>query len=188
MSSKSSSLKQLALQKFKKNFWGVFSLCFIGVVGLVSVFAYVFAPDNSQYANQMHLAIHSKRPGYTVKMLTIPSALEMNQNVFDKLFFGQKNTDTEIPISAYHIDKETLSYTEYASDGLEGVKKTIPLSRFPNGDASQFIKEKSFLFGTDKYVCLLVHEFPFLLDLLLFLFHWLLAFLWEVSLAILAVK
>lgn len=151
MSSKSSSLKQLALQKFKKNFWGVFSLCFIGFVGLVSVFAYVFAPDNSQYANQMHLAIHSKRPGYTVKMLTVPSALEMNQNVFDKLFFGQKNTDTEIPISAYHIDKETLSYTEYASDGLEGVKKTIPLSRFPNGDASQFIIEKSFLFGTDKY-------------------------------------
>lgn len=151
MSSKSSSLKQLALQKFKKNFWGVFSLCFIGFVGLVSVFAYVFAPDNSQYANQMHLPIHSKRPGYTVTMLTVPSALEMNQNVFDKLFFGRKNTDTEIPITAYHLDNETLSYTEYASDGLEGVEKTIALSRFPNSDASQFIKEKTFLFGTDKY-------------------------------------
>ncbi|WP_147678393.1 ABC transporter permease [Algibacter pacificus] len=151
MSLKSSSLKQLALQKFKKNFWGVFSLCFIGFVGLVSVFAYVFAPDNSQYANQMHLAIHSKRPGYSVNMLTLPSALETNQNLFDKLLFGRKNTDTEIPISEYYIDKETLTYTEYASDGLEGVKKTIPLSRFPNGDASQFIKEKTFLFGTDKY-------------------------------------
>ncbi|MWW26096.1 ABC transporter permease [Algibacter lectus] len=151
MSSKSSSLKQLALQKFKKNFWGVFSLCFIGFVGVVSVFAYAFAPDNSQYANQMHLSIHSKRPGYTVTMLTIPSELKVNQNMFDKLFFGKKNTDSEIPISEYHIDGETLIYTEYASDGLEGVKKTMELSRFPNSDAVSFIKEKSFLFGTDKY-------------------------------------
>lgn len=151
MSSNSSSLKQLALQKFKKNFWGVFSLCFIGFVGLVSVFAYVFAPDNSQYANQMHLAIHSKKPGYTVNMLTIPSRLEVNQNIFDKVFFGRKNVDTEIPISQYKIDTKTLSYTEYASDGLEGVKKTIDLSLFPNSDASKFIKEKTFLFGTDKY-------------------------------------
>ncbi|GAL79248.1 oligopeptide transport system permease protein OppC [Algibacter lectus] len=152
MSSKSSSLKQLALQKFKKNFWGgVFSLCFIGFVGVVSVFAYAFAPDDSQYANQMHLSIHSKRPGYTVTMLTIPSELKVNQNMFDKLFFGKKNTDSEIPISEYHIDGETLIYTEYASDGLEGVKKTMELSRFPNSDAASFIKEKSFLFGTDKY-------------------------------------
>jgi len=151
MSSTSNSLKQLALQKFKKNFWGVFSLCFIGLVGGVSVFAYVFAPDNSQYANQMHLAIHSKKPGYTVTMLTVPSVLESNQNVFDKVFFGRKNTDTEIPISAYQIHNDTLEYTEYASDGLEGVKKTIALSRFPNADVSHFITEKTFLFGTDKY-------------------------------------
>ncbi|WP_405292486.1 ABC transporter permease [Algibacter sp. Ld11] len=151
MSSKSSSLKQLALQKFKKNFWGVFSLCFIGLVGFVSVFAYVFAPDNSQYANQMHLAIHSKKPGYTATMLTIPSELEVSQNIFDQLFFGKKNTDSEIPISEYHIGAETLVYTEYASDGLEGVKKTIALSRFLNQDATPFIKEKTFLFGTDKY-------------------------------------
>jgi peptide/nickel transport system permease protein len=151
MGSKSSSLKQLALQKFKKNFWGVFSFCFIVFVGVVSVFAYVFAPDDSQYANQMHLAIHSKKPGYTVKMLTIPSELKVNQNMFDRVFFGRKNTDTEIPISEYHIKQDTLSYTEYASDGLEGVKKNMLLSRFPNGDSSKFIKEKTFLFGTDKY-------------------------------------
>jgi ABC-type antimicrobial peptide transport system permease subunit len=49
MSQTSHSLKQLALQKFKKNFWGVFSFYFIILVGLVSIFAYILAPDNSQY-------------------------------------------------------------------------------------------------------------------------------------------
>ncbi len=151
MSHKSNSLKQLALQKFKKNFWGVFSFWFIVFVGLVSVFAYVFAPDNSQYANQMHLAIHSKRPGFQVTMLTIPSQLEAKQSLVDKLFFGKKNTDTEVPISEYTINNDTLFYTEYASDGLEGVQKEIPLNTFKNNDAKSFINQKTFLFGTDKY-------------------------------------
>ena len=151
MSQTSNSLKQLALQKFKKDFWGVFSFGFILLVGVVSVFAYLFAPDNSQYANQMHLAIHSKRPGFKVQMLTIPSQVEANQSRFNAIFFGKKNTDTEIPISEYHIENQLLTYIEYASDGLKGVSKTINLNMFSNNNIEDFIEEKSFLFGTDKY-------------------------------------
>ncbi|MEN3325030.1 ABC transporter permease [Mariniflexile soesokkakense] len=151
MSHKSNSLKQLALQKFKRNFWGVFSFCFVMLVGLISVFAYVFAPDSSQHANQMHLAIHSKRPGFQVSMLTMPSQLETNQSSFDKLFFGKKNADTEIPISEYKVEGNTLTYKEYASDGLEGVEKSIQITEFPNNSVETFVKEKTFLFGTDKY-------------------------------------
>ncbi|SFZ93499.1 peptide/nickel transport system permease protein [Flaviramulus basaltis] len=151
MSHKSNSLKQLALQKFKKNFWGVFSFYYIVLVGLISVFAYVFAPDNSQYANQMHLAIHSKKPGFKVMMLTVPSQLETKQSVFDKLFFGKKNTDTEVPIKEYKVKEKVLAYKEYASDGLEGAEKSININTFPNNLVQDFIKEKTFLFGTDKY-------------------------------------
>ncbi len=151
MSNISNSLKKLALQKFKKNFWGVFSFGFIVFVGLVSIFAYVFAPDNSQYANQMHLSIHSKAPGFKVEMLTIPSKVKNKQTAFGKIFFGIKNTDTEVPISSYSLDTKNLNYTEYASDGLEGVEKSIPLSSFYSTDIKDFIKEKSFVFGTDKY-------------------------------------
>jgi peptide/nickel transport system permease protein len=100
MSDTSGSLSKLALQKFKHNFWGVFSFWFIVFVGIISVFAYAFAPDNSQHANQMHLSIHSKKPGFKVQMLTIPSSIENNQSYVDKLFFGKKNTETEIPITS----------------------------------------------------------------------------------------
>ena len=151
MGHKTSSLKQLALQKFKKNFWGVFSFWFIVFVGFVSVFAYIFAPDNSQYANQMHLAIHSKSPGFHVTMLTIPSSVSTQQSFFSSLFFGKKNTNTEVPITVYSVEKNKLIYTEYASDGLEGVKKEVPLNIFPNHATGPFIKKKTFLFGTDKY-------------------------------------
>ncbi len=147
----SNSLKDLALQKFKKNFWGVFSFFFIVLVGFVSVFAYVLAPDGSQYANQMHLSIHSQKPGFSVSLLSIPSQQDGNQSFLDKIFFGKKNASTEIPISSYNIENGTLSYTEYAADGLEGAQKTIQLSAFPKQDAESFIAQKTFWFGTDKY-------------------------------------
>jgi len=98
MSKKTSSLSSLALQKFKQNFWGVLSLGFIILCGLVAVFAYAFAPDDSQNANQMHLSIHSKPPGFKVDMLSIPSENSVKQSAFNKLFFGKKTLETEIPI------------------------------------------------------------------------------------------
>lgn len=151
MSNHSSSLTQLALQKFKKNLWGVLSFWLIVLVGLIAIFAYVLSPDNSENANQMHLTIHSKKPGFKVQMLTIPSEIENEQSKISKLFFGVKNTDTEIPITDYQLENQQLVYTEYASDGLEGVVKSIDVNRFPDQDYQAFIKERTFLFGTDKY-------------------------------------
>ena len=151
MGKTNSSLFQLALQKFKKNLWGVLSFWFIAFVGLISIFAYVFAPDDSQNANQMHLSIHSKKPGFEVEMLTIPSKLENTQTFFSKLFFGIINTDTEVPITYYKIKNKEIVYIEYASDGLQGESKQISLSSFPNEDYKKYIKGKTFLFGTDKY-------------------------------------
>ncbi|MFT5216791.1 MAG: ABC-type dipeptide/oligopeptide/nickel transport system permease subunit [Glaciecola sp.] len=151
MSTSNNSLTHLALQKFKQNFWGVFSFWFILAIGFISIFAYVIAPDNSQYANQMHISIHSKKPGFKVTMLSLPTTQTNEQSWLDKVFFGVKNETTEIPISAYSIENNQLDYTEYASDGLEGISKSIALDDFPNRDYTSFITKKTFLFGTDKY-------------------------------------
>ncbi|WP_299384202.1 ABC transporter permease [uncultured Lacinutrix sp.] len=150
MSNKANSLSKLALQKFKKNFWGVFSFYFILFVGVVSVFAYVFAPDNSRHANQMHVSIHSKAPGFSVDMLVLPSQVKNEQGFFDKLFFGNINTVTEIPITQHAISGNTISYTEYASDGLKGVEKTYTID--DNAiNIETLITKKTFHLGTDKY-------------------------------------
>ncbi|MFB9051483.1 ABC transporter permease [Formosa undariae] len=151
MSGKTQSLKQLALQKFKHNFWGVFSFYYIILVGFVSVFAYVLAPDSSQHANQMHLSIHSEKPGFTVDILTIPNQIENTQSSIDKLFFGTLNTETEIPVSKFEVRKDALLYTEYASDGLVGEEKEMDLSLFSKTEISKLVSSKTFHLGTDKY-------------------------------------
>ncbi|TCK67404.1 peptide/nickel transport system permease protein [Winogradskyella wandonensis] len=151
MSKSNNSLTGLALQKFKQNIWGVFSFWVIVAIGLVSIFAYVLVPDDSKNANQMHLSIHSKSPGFKVLMLEIPNDIKDESTWLSKLFFGKNNATTEIPISNYKIEGESLVYTEYADDGLVGQQKSINISTFPNAEAESYIKERTFVFGTDKY-------------------------------------
>ncbi len=152
MSDQANSLSQLALQKFKKNFWGVFSFWFIVLVGLISIFAYTIAPDNSQNANQMHLSIHSKKPGFKVNILTIPNDHNSNsQSWLNKIFFGLKNPNTEIPVLDYELSDNKLIYTEYASDGLQGMTKTIAADFLKGDPIDKYIQEKTFYLGTDNY-------------------------------------
>lgn len=151
MSNTNDSLTQLALRKFKKNFWGVFSFGLIVSIGLISLCAYIIAPDDSQNANQMHLSIHSKEPGFKVQMLLVPSIEKRPQSMISKWFLGHKITDLEIPISEYAVTDDVLVFTEYASDGLKGEEKSISLDAFPNRDYQSHIEIRSFVFGTDKY-------------------------------------
>ncbi len=149
----SNSLSSLALQKFKKNFWGVLSFWFIVACAFIAIFAYILAPDHSQNANQMHLSIHSKPPGFSTTMLTIPSKIPTTQSWLNTVCFGTLNRDTETPISSYTIQNNTLSYMPY-SEGITPLEKTIPLDRF-NADIesikTNYIQDKTFILGTDKY-------------------------------------
>ena len=142
-----SGLTASAFKKFKQNYFGIASLCFVIFVGFMAIFAYVFAPDDSQYANQMHLSIHSKPPGFEVSMLIQPNASPNPQSLIDKLFFGDKYPAREIPILSYQIQQQKLSYQPYNSTGLEGLEKVIDLEAFPK----VHIQNKKFYLGTDKF-------------------------------------
>jgi peptide/nickel transport system permease protein len=149
------SLTSLALQKFKKNFWGVFSFWFLVLCFFVAVFAYALAPDDSKNANQMHLSISSRSPGFEVQMLTIPSETQ-KENTLASFFVGKDNTDTELPISSYRVTESGVSITPYSEGNLEGIEAAYKFSSFPkasSGDQimSKYIKQQKFYLGTDKY-------------------------------------
>jgi peptide/nickel transport system permease protein len=155
MNNLTQSLTAIALQKFKKNFWGVFSLGFIVVLVLLSIFAYVLAPDSSENANQMHLSIHSKAPGFSVKILSIPLDQKPNTSVYN-YFFGFPNTVTEVAIAAYTVKGSKVEYIEYSDEPSLKMSKTVDLKPFLNKNANfsvakDFVKERQFLLGTDKY-------------------------------------
>ncbi len=151
----SQSLSGIALQKFKKNFWGVFSSLFIVLMLFFSLFAYLLAPDNSVNANQMHLSIHSKSPGFSVQMLIVPSdseAVDKSGNYFS----GFENTVTEIPITNLQVRNDDIQYKEFSDDPALAAEKSLALIKFPLAKSAESFKEnyiskKTFLLGTDKY-------------------------------------
>lgn len=153
MSQRANSLTSLALQKFKRNFWGVLSLVYIILCGLAALFAYVIAPDSSENANQMHLSIHSQTPGFTVDVLTIPSDLKVEQSFISRWFSGKINSDTEIPITTYNLEIDGITYTPYMSDGVVGLPKKITINGVEdyNAFAKAYISPRTFILGTDKY-------------------------------------
>ena len=140
-------LTALALQKFKQSYLGVASVVFILCVGLISIFAYVLAPDNTQYANQMHVSIHSKSPGFTAQMLVLPNDKQGDQSAFNQLLFGSKFPDTELPISSYRIENDKMIYTPYEAQDLEGLEQFVDYAKSPK----PYVVSKTFHLGTDNY-------------------------------------
>jgi peptide/nickel transport system permease protein len=139
------------LQRFKQEGWAIGSFLYIILIVLVALFAYVLAPDKTKFANQMHLSIHSKPPGFTCQMLLIPAA---NQKSSSSIFLGQLNANEEIPISEIRWSDSGLEYKRYGS--VTDYFEQIPFERFPNSKTkteieSQYLYEKQFLLGTDKY-------------------------------------
>ncbi len=133
----------------------MFSVSFLILCTLVAIFANAIAPDDSQNANQMHLSIHSKAPGFTVQLLTIPSAVEEGSG-FGDFFFGKKTTSTEIPISAFEKTPNGILITEYSGDATDGIQKEYKTTLFPRATSAEaisakYVSEKKFLLGTDKY-------------------------------------
>ena len=126
----------------KKNLSGIISLVFIILVGLIAFFAYVISPDNSKNANQMHLSIHSKAPGFEVYMLVIPNDIEP-QTFINKLLYGDNNPDIEIPIINYKISNDTLYYQEFNQ-----FDNRILNLQLIDGSA---VVNKKFYLGTDKF-------------------------------------
>ena len=126
---------------FKRNLLGIISLSYIVFVFFISVFAYVIAPDNSKNANQMNLSIHSKKPGFNVKMLFHENNFQ-NKSSFSTFFWGNNDYTIQNPISDYKIDGNYLYYKEYNS--LDNDFKRVDYSKVK-------IIDKKFYFGTDKF-------------------------------------
>ncbi|MGM0634781.1 MAG: ABC transporter permease [Bacteroidota bacterium] len=153
MSTKGQSLNQLALQEFKKNFWGVLSFWLVVAFTFMGIFAYVLAPDKSQNANQMNLSIHSQPPGFQVEVIEVPNSEESTS--FKSWFVGKEKHAEIIPVLDWKIQSDSLVYNPYNADGVALIQQEIALHQFTDSSPSeikkQHIYQKTYWLGTDKY-------------------------------------
>jgi peptide/nickel transport system permease protein len=144
------SLQILALQKFKKNLWGVLSFWYILLCFFIGVFAYFLAPDDSENSNTMALSIHSKPPGFSTQVIELPPASSDHQSWFSKSFLGDQFPNEIIPIDSYRVEGNQLFYRDYGIED-DALERELKLSQFESDFVSKHIYTKTYWLGTDKY-------------------------------------
>ena len=150
------SLFSIAKQKFFHNRIGIISFSYIGVCVLLAIFAYGIIPDNSANANQMELSVHSKEPGFQVKMLKVPTNISTDRSFLHQLFFGFEIEHEEIPYGQLRVDDDKVVLIPVNAQKDDKANTKLALSEFKNADDLKQLKEnytekKTYWLGTDKY-------------------------------------
>lgn len=135
-----------ALQKFKRNYWGVCSLFFIVILSIISILAYAIAPDNSQNANNGDISLRTLPPGTSIQMIRIPT--RQDKASWSDFFIGKQKADHYIPILSYEVKNDTLFYKTYTENPSLTQDKYVDFSQY---DTKEYqIVNKKFLLGTDN--------------------------------------
>jgi len=129
------------LNRFSGDRLGLISVFYIVVMTFIAAFAYKLAPDSSPNANQMHLSIHSRPPGFSTKILILP-----NSNF-------QEGSE-EIAIEKLLWKQDKLFYQAYGTS--KAYLQLVNLNRYPIETTYKqvedlYISKKKFILGTDKY-------------------------------------
>lgn len=143
----SGSLSALAWKKFRKNRLGLGSLIFLCSALLVAILGYLITPDPTPFANDQHLELGLKKPGFTVTFLPIlRESVDPPAGIFTTMIFGQRSAYRLVAISNFRYQSDSLFYYEYSeSASFETHEFVLPQAR-----CLEPVK-KTFWLGTDRF-------------------------------------
>lgn len=131
---------QNAFQQLLHDPIALLSSGFILICAFIAFFASSIAPDHSPNANQMHLGIHSKSPGFSCQILFMPET--------------EKAISEEIALGHYFWKSDTLFYQSLSRP--KGFLDYQTQSDFGTQQATSvltktYIQKRTFWWGTDKF-------------------------------------
>ncbi len=157
---KSISLNEKAWRRLKRNRSAMVGLAIIVLAVLLSVFAYVAAPDNSPSGNEQILQLETHPPGFAIKILKKKREGATASGILDGMLNGFLKNYEPIPVLDYKVTADSVAYTEYKGRGFNAEANKISLTDLAGRDLSsisekdfenEFIAHKIFLLGTDKF-------------------------------------
>ncbi|MBI3234464.1 MAG: ABC transporter permease [Bacteroidetes bacterium] len=118
------------------SFWVWMSVIFLMI--LISLFAYVLAPDRTVNSNRMQLSLALQRPGFEVQMLKLKKESD-----------SAKDDCEYIPINTYKQKGNTIEYTDYSEDTVGQVYHILSDEKLY--DKQNYITSFKYILGTDRY-------------------------------------
>lgn len=134
------------MAKLLKDPLSLISICVIGLFALLALFSYFISPDSTPFANEQHLEIAVKKPGFKVDMLQIENKTVKETNWIEHLLFGSPSKYTSIPIYK-HWSREGMHYFETYTGDNPNAGEIITLDESSNYN----VVSKRYLLGTDRY-------------------------------------
>ena len=137
--------------KFKRNKLAFGGLTFILILMLMGVLGYLITPDQTPYANTMHLQLNNKKPFRTFDFLIINRNPGIKRvTLFKKMLFGQEANFKSIPISSYRVEGNRIFVREYIGDDENAEETSYKINGQQNFEKNN-IYTQTFYFGTDMY-------------------------------------
>ncbi|KQC00492.1 ABC transporter permease [Pedobacter sp. Hv1] len=132
--------------RFKRNKLAFGGLVFILLLMLVGILGYLIIPDQTPFANTMHLQLSNKKPGRSFEFLIISRNDNIKQvNFFEKMLNGQEVNFKSVPITSYRKQDGKVYAREYIGDDEQAEEEVYPLVSGENRYT------QTFYLGTDIY-------------------------------------
>jgi oligopeptide transport system permease protein len=148
--------------RFKRNKLAFGGLIFVLLLMLMGVLGYLITPDQTPYANTMHLQLSNKKPFRTFDFLIINENKNVKQvNIFKKMLYGQEASYKSIPITSFRFKGDQVFIREYIGDDEVAEERAYQISELcgsctvndkRNIDFERkYIYKQTFYLGTDMY-------------------------------------
>lgn len=120
-------------------------LIFIVLLLITGMAGYLLMPDDTPFANDMHVQLSTKKPGRTFRFIHIARKDPVEKSGFPGYILnGQPPSSRSLPVTDYRVQGDSITYTEYLGDEERGETHTIPRTGVTAG-------EQRFWLGTDLY-------------------------------------
>lgn len=133
-------------KRFRKNKMAFAGLLFILLMVFMGILGYLITPDQTPYANTMHLQLSNKKPGRSFDFLIISRNKDIKKvNFLERMLFGQEADFKSIPVTAYREEGNKVYAREYIGDDEQAEESVYPLLEKENR------YRQTFWLGTDIY-------------------------------------
>lgn len=133
-------------KRFRKNKMAFAGLLFILLMVVMGILGYLITPDQTPYANTMHLQLSNKKPGRSFDFLIISRNKDVKEvNFLERMLFGQEASFKSIPVTSYREEGNKVYAREYIGDDEQAEETAYPLLNKENR------YRQTFWLGTDIY-------------------------------------
>ena len=139
------------MNRLRQNPAAMAGLFIIFLACILSVFAYMLAPDHSPNANRMILEVGGRKPGTSQLFLKVPAGKPVNSgSVFSWLLYGKEDAFQYLPIRSYQISSDSIIALKYVDEDLYQ-PVSFPITMWKGQKKLAKTETISFPLGTDQY-------------------------------------